>query len=95
MQLEAIASHLITWYLGEGTDNHLASISFQAVVESKKVSPQHPFLQNKQTQFPQPLLIRLVLQTLHQPCCPPLDMLQHLNVLLVVRGSKLNTVHQC
>ncbi|KAK4828526.1 hypothetical protein QYF61_026948 [Mycteria americana] len=54
----------------------------------------------KQPQFPHPLLIRLVLQTLHQLCCPSLDTLQHLNVSLVVRGPKLNTVfevrpHQC
>ncbi|KAK4816040.1 hypothetical protein QYF61_011048 [Mycteria americana] len=54
----------------------------------------------KQPQFPQPLLIRLVLQTLHQLRCPSLDTLQHLNVSLVVGGPKLNTVfevrpHQC
>ncbi|KAK4832516.1 hypothetical protein QYF61_023581 [Mycteria americana] len=54
----------------------------------------------KQLQFPQPLLIRLVLQTLHQLRCPSLDTLQHLNVSLVVRGPKLNTgfdvkPHQC
>ncbi|KAK4826425.1 hypothetical protein QYF61_008958 [Mycteria americana] len=54
----------------------------------------------KQPQFPQPLLIRLLLQTLHQLRCPSLDTLQHLNVFLVVRGPKLNTVfemqpHQC
>ncbi|KAK4815730.1 hypothetical protein QYF61_006768 [Mycteria americana] len=54
----------------------------------------------KQPQFPQPLLIRLLLQTLHQLRCPSLDSLQHLNVSLVVRGPKLNTVfevwpHQC
>ncbi|KAK4824816.1 hypothetical protein QYF61_019666 [Mycteria americana] len=56
--------------------------------------------QAKQPQLPQPLLIRLVLQTLHQLRCPSLDTLQHLNVSLVVRGPKLNTVfevrpHQC
>ncbi|KAK4823970.1 hypothetical protein QYF61_008356 [Mycteria americana] len=55
---------------------------------------------NKQSQFPQPLLIRLVLQTLYQLYCPSLDTLQELNVLLVVKGPKLNTVfevrsHQC
>ncbi|KAK4821271.1 hypothetical protein QYF61_017149 [Mycteria americana] len=38
--------------------------------------------------------------TLHQLRCPSLDTLQHLNVSLVVRGQKLNTVfevwpHQC
>ncbi|KAK4827144.1 hypothetical protein QYF61_014738 [Mycteria americana] len=48
----------------------------------------------KQPQFPQPLLIRLVLQTLHQLRCPSLDTLQHLNVSLVVRGPKLNTVFE-
>ncbi|KAK4823962.1 hypothetical protein QYF61_008348 [Mycteria americana] len=83
-QLEAISSRPITCYLGEETDPHLSTISFQA----------------KQPHFPQPLLIRLLLQTLHQLCCPSLDMLQHLNVSLVVRGPKLNTVfevrpHQC
>ncbi|KAK4823411.1 hypothetical protein QYF61_001785 [Mycteria americana] len=83
-QLEAISSHPITCYLGEETDPHLSTTSFQA----------------KQSQLPQPLLIRLVLQTLHQLRCPSLDTLQHLNVPLVVRGPKLNTVfevrpHQC
>jgi len=46
----------------------------------------------QQPQFPQPLLLRLVLQTLHQPRCPSLGTRQHVNVLLVVRGPKLNTV---
>ncbi|KAK4824042.1 hypothetical protein QYF61_009633 [Mycteria americana] len=83
-QLEAISSRPITCYLGEETDPHLSTTSFQA----------------KQPQFPQPLLIRLLLQTLHQLHCPSLDTLQHLNVSLVVRGPKLNTVfevqpHQC
>ncbi|KAK4813337.1 hypothetical protein QYF61_026500 [Mycteria americana] len=58
---------------------------------SNKVSPQPPFLQAKQPQFPQPLPISLVLQTLHQLRCPSLDTLQHLNVSLGVRGPKLNT----
>ncbi|KAK4829089.1 hypothetical protein QYF61_002040 [Mycteria americana] len=54
----------------------------------------------KQPQLPQPLLIRLLLQTLHQLRCPSLDTLQHLNVSLAARGPKLNTVfevwpHQC
>ncbi|KAK4825193.1 hypothetical protein QYF61_025121 [Mycteria americana] len=99
-QLEAISSRPIAFYLGEETDPHLSTASFQAVVESDKVSPQPPFLQAKQPQVPQPLLIRLVLQTLHQLRCPSLDTLQHLNVSLVVGGPKLNTVfevrpHQC
>ncbi|KAK4816338.1 hypothetical protein QYF61_015652 [Mycteria americana] len=84
VQLEAISSSPITCYLGEETDPHLSTTSFQA----------------KQSQLPQPLLMSLVLQTLHQLRCPSLDMLQHLNVFLVVSGPKLNTVlevqpHQC
>ncbi|KAK4819036.1 hypothetical protein QYF61_024401 [Mycteria americana] len=84
VQLEAISSCPITCYLGEETNPHLSTTSFQA----------------KQSQLPQPLLIRLLLQTLHQLRCPSLDTLQHLNVSLVVGGPKLNTVfevrpHQC
>ena len=50
--------------------------------------------------FPQPLLIRLVLQMPHHLQCPSLDTLQGLNVFLVVKGPKLNTAlevqpHQC
>ncbi|KAK4807052.1 hypothetical protein QYF61_018393 [Mycteria americana] len=63
-QLEAISSCPITCYLGEETDPHLTTTSFQVVVESDEVSPQPPFLQAKQSQLPQPLLIRLLLQTL-------------------------------
>ncbi|KAK4824481.1 hypothetical protein QYF61_015879 [Mycteria americana] len=76
VQLEAISSCPITCYLGEETDPHLSTTSCQA----------------KQPQFPQPLLVRLVLQTLHQLRCPSLDTLQPLNVSLVVGGPKLNTV---
>ncbi|KAK4827485.1 hypothetical protein QYF61_018785 [Mycteria americana] len=99
-QLEAISSCPMACYLGEETDPHLSTTSFQAVVESDEVSPQPPFLQAKQSQLPQPLLIRLLLQTLHQLRCPSLDTLQYLNIPLVVGGPKLNTVfevrpHQC
>ncbi|KAK4830651.1 hypothetical protein QYF61_012494 [Mycteria americana] len=58
----------------------------EVVVESNKVFPQPPFLQAKQPQFPQMLLIRLLLQTLHQLRCPSLHTLQHLHVPLVVGG---------
>ena len=47
--------------LAEEADFHLATASFQVVVESNKVSPEPPLLQTKQFQFPQPLLIRLLL----------------------------------
>ncbi|KAK4826770.1 hypothetical protein QYF61_011397 [Mycteria americana] len=66
VQLEAISSCPMACYLGKETDTHLATTSFQVVVESDKVSPQPPFLLAKQPQFPQLLFIRLVLQTLHQ-----------------------------
>lgn len=55
--------------------------SFQGILESNKVSPQPLFLQGKQSQLPQSLLIRLVLQNLHQLCCPSLDILQYLKDL--------------
>ncbi|KAK4819569.1 hypothetical protein QYF61_007080, partial [Mycteria americana] len=58
-QLEAISSCPMACYLGEETDPHLSTTSFQVVVESNEVSPQPPFLQAKQSQLPQLLLIRL------------------------------------
>ena len=61
MQLEAIASHPIASYLGEETNTHLTTTSFQLDVESYKVPSQPPLLQTKQPQFPQPLLIGLAL----------------------------------
>ncbi|KAK4821778.1 LOW QUALITY PROTEIN: hypothetical protein QYF61_000839 [Mycteria americana] len=77
---------LVTW------DKRPTPTSLQP--ESNKVSPQPPFLQAKRPQFSQPLLIRLLLQTLHQLRCPSLHTLQHLNVSLVVRDPKLNTVFE-
>ncbi|KAK4828177.1 hypothetical protein QYF61_024426, partial [Mycteria americana] len=81
--------------MGQRSHRRLCKADVIVVVESNKVSPQPPLLQ-----FPQPLLIRLLLQTLHQLPCPSLDTLQHLNIPLVVRGPKLNTgfevrPHQC
>ncbi|KAK4819146.1 hypothetical protein QYF61_025826 [Mycteria americana] len=77
-QPETISSCPMTCYLGEETDPHLSTTSSQA----------------KQPQFPQPLLIRLLLQTLYELCCPSLDTLQHLNVSLVVGSPKLNTAFE-
>ncbi|KAK4809371.1 hypothetical protein QYF61_001889 [Mycteria americana] len=99
-QPEAISSCPITCYLGEETDPHLSTPSFQAVVESDEVPLQPPFLQAEQPQVPQLLPISLVLQTLPQLRCPSLDTLQPLHVSLGVRGPTLNTAfevrpHQC
>ena len=86
VQPEAFPSCPIACYRGEETSPQLPTTSFQVVIESNKMSPEPPFLQTKQRQFPQLSLIRLVLQTLHQLRCPSPDMLQHLSVFLVVRG---------
>ncbi|KAK4826520.1 hypothetical protein QYF61_010017 [Mycteria americana] len=67
------------------------SLELQGVRCSPRQGPRGKSYQAKQSQLPQPLLIRLLLQTLHQLRCPSLDTLQHLNVSLVVRGPKLNT----
>ena len=64
MQLEAIPSSYHC-YLGEEADSHLTTTSFQVAVESDKISPEPPLLQTELPPFPQLLLIRLVLQTLH------------------------------
>jgi len=61
MQLEAIASRPITSYLGEETNTHLTTPSFQVTVESCKVSAQPALLQTEQPQLPQRPLIRLAL----------------------------------
>ena len=50
---------------GRRSQPHLSTTSFQVVVESDKVTPEPLLLQTEQSQFPQPLLIRLVLQTPH------------------------------
>ncbi|PKU48776.1 ryanodine receptor hypothetical protein [Limosa lapponica baueri] len=99
-QIEAMSCCPITCYLGEETNPHLFTTSFQVNVECNKFSPQPPFLQAKPPQFPQLLLVRLALKAPHQLCCPSLDMFQNLNVFLVVRGPKLITVfevchHKC
>ena len=99
VQLEAIPSSLITSYVGEKADPYLTTTSLLIVVKKYKVSHDPPLLQTKQSQFPQPL-VGFVLQTPHQLHSLSLGMLQGLNVSLLVRGPKLNTVlkvqpHQC
>ena len=57
---------------------HLATTSCQVVVESDDVSSELPPLHSEQSQIPQLLPVRLVLQTLHPLCCLYLNMLQGL-----------------
>ncbi|KAK4816317.1 hypothetical protein QYF61_015001 [Mycteria americana] len=90
--------HLQPMEVNGGADIHLQSVK-DSISENVDV-PEGGCDPPKQPQLPQPLLIRLVLQTLHQLRCPSLDTLQHLNVPLGVRGPKLTTVfemrpHQC
>lgn len=89
VQPEAISSCPAACYQRKESNPHFTTTSFQVLVESKKVPSELPFLHTKQPQLPQLLLIGLVLQTFHQLHCLSLDMLQHLNVLLGVRGPKL------
>lgn len=82
------------FYSLEEADLHLTITSLQAIVESNKVSPEPSFLQTKPLQLPQLLLLMLVLQTFHQLCCSSLDMLQHLHILLVLKGPGLCQVQR-
>lgn len=54
----------VTGFLGEETDSHLATTSFQVLVDSDKASLEIPFLQAKQHQLDQLLLILLQLNQL-------------------------------
>ena len=99
-QLEAIPCSPITNHMREEANPQLTTTSLQVDIESNKVSPEPPLLQTEQSQLLQSLLIRPVLQTPHQLCCPPLDTFQGLDVFLTVRGPKLDTIlevrpHQC
>lgn len=87
----AISSSPIISYLKEEANPILITIFLQEVVECHKVSPEPPLLQTQQPELPQVLFLRLVLQALHQFCCPFLDTLQGHDVLCVMRGPKLNT----
>ena len=92
MQLEDIPSRPIASYMGKEANSHVTTTSFQITEESDKVSPEPLLLQTEQSQLTQLLLIRPVLQTPHQLCCPSLGRLQELSVFLVLRGPKLSTL---
>ncbi|KAK4820994.1 hypothetical protein QYF61_009460 [Mycteria americana] len=59
-----------------------------------KVSLQPSLLQAEQPQLSQPVLVAEVLQPSDHFCGPPLDPLQQLHVLLVLRAPELDTVLQ-
>ena len=62
VQLEAVLSSPISSSMREEADPQLTTVSLQVVIESNKVSPEPPLLQTEQSQFPQLLLIRPMLQ---------------------------------
>ncbi|RMC14817.1 hypothetical protein DUI87_06993 [Hirundo rustica rustica] len=97
---ETVSSHSVSYCLVKETNPQLSTTTLQEIVESDKVTSESPFLQAKHPQLPQSSFIWLVLQAPHQPRCPPLDMLKHLNVLPKLRGPELDTAlkvwpHQC
>jgi len=59
-----------------------------------KVSPEPALLQAEQPQLPQPVLIAEGLQPSDHLRGPPLDPLQHIHVLLMLRAPELDTVLQ-
>ncbi|RMC18216.1 hypothetical protein DUI87_05097 [Hirundo rustica rustica] len=90
-QLETASSCSVSCSLVEETNPQLTASIFQGIVESDKVTSESPFLQAKQPQLPQSFLTGFVFQAPHQPCCPPLDALKHLNILPKLRGPEMDT----
>jgi len=80
LQFEAISSSIVSYT--EEADPQLATTSLQVAVESNKVTHELLLLQTDQSQLPQPLLIRFVLQTSHQLHCLSLNLLQGLDFFL-------------
>ncbi|KFP07719.1 Transmembrane protein 132C, partial [Calypte anna] len=78
-------------HLAKEPNHPLAPTSFQGVAESDEGSPEPHLLQAEQPQLPQPHLIGSVLESFHQARCPPLDLLQDLNLLPKLRGPELDT----
>lgn len=74
LQLETMSFYPVTVLgLQEEADLHLVTPFFQAVVESNKFAPEPLSSRLNTPLFPQLLLMRLVLQTLHQFCAPFLE----------------------
>uniref|UniRef100_A0A8B9CFN3 Uncharacterized protein n=1 Tax=Anser brachyrhynchus TaxID=132585 RepID=A0A8B9CFN3_9AVES len=75
-------------HVGEQTNPHLSTASFKVPIESDEVSREPPLLQAEQPQLPQPLLVRLVLQTPHQLRCPSLDNNNKNNIMYFLNCRK-------
>ena len=81
--------------MGEEVNPLLTTTSLQVVIQSNEVTPEPPSVQTGQSQFPQLLLIRLVLQIPHQLSCPSLDTCQGLDVFLAVRAQNWTQYSRC
>jgi len=60
VQLKAITSRAISSYPEKEAEPPITTVSFQVIVEKEEVFPEPPLLQTEQSQFPQPLFIKLV-----------------------------------
>jgi len=91
VQLEAILSHPIASYAGEEVNPHLTTTSFQAAVESDKVSPEPPLLQTEQCLFPQPLPIRHAMMWFRSRDSKPTESYQDIFSYFTVQKSNQPT----
>ena len=100
MQPEAIPSNPSTSFTGEEDNPHLNTTSRHVTGQREKVFLQPPLLHTKESHFPQPLPITLVLYTPHSFIALLWNTLQAFRVPLLDRGPELNTLlkertHQC
>ena len=87
-QLQAISPHPVTCHQWEETNPALTISTFQILEESNEVSPQPSFPHTKQPQILQLLLVWHILQALHRPCCPSLDLLQMKQIVILMREKE-------
>ena len=71
----------------------LLTLVLYIFININKVTPQSPLLQAKETQLPQPFLIRKMLHSLNH-CGSALDSLKQFPVLLDLRGPELDAIFQ-
>ena len=70
----------------------LLTLTFYIFVNIHEVNPQSPLPHAKETQFPQPFLVREMLHSLNPLCGPALDCFKQFPVLLELRDPELHTV---
>ena len=91
VQLRTIPTRPVTGSQGEELSTSLCMSPPQEAAGSNEVAPHPPFLQTRQAQSPQLLLIAHASQTFHQLCCPPLDTFKDLHIFLKLWGPELHT----